>query len=426
MAYSVNWITKVITVPTADLTLVSGTRYQLNLENFLNEVRRLEWEFTEGLWAPQILEHTNVRVDFAGANYAAFDEIVNGYTVTITGVATRVDLVGSNNNIIDVINNTNILIPSFNSAGLTNINEIRSISFMGKEGKGVTIAPSTGNDSSVYDTGSRENPCKTEANLEIIAGDKYRNVYVKEDINLTLDHSHGHTFFGDNPQTITIDVGDVATYPAKDVTGCKFQDAKVTGEMDSANELRECIVAPITNANGFIYKSTIIGPIVALAGTSLSLEGCWTATPGTDNIIDFDNVASTIAITDWSGGTIQVINMVPGCVFGMGGTAGSFKLAASCTGGSVNYGGAIRLKEDLSTGVATNDANTATQVLERIVDGTISVEMVLKSLLAANAGKRVGLGTATEQYMRQDGVTAQVTFPPDDAEGNGTPVINTT
>ena len=118
MSYSVNWISKVISIPTADLTLVSGTRYSLDMSDFLDEVRRLEWEFTEGLWAPAILNHTNTRYDFAGVNYAPFDDLINGYTVQFTGEATSVDLLGSNNDLIDVLIPTGVSVVPSNSAGL--------------------------------------------------------------------------------------------------------------------------------------------------------------------------------------------------------------------------------------------------------------------------------------------------------------------
>lgn len=118
MSYSVDWVAKIVSIPTSDLTLVSGTRYSLAMYDFLIEIRRLESSPTDGLWAAQIVEHSNKRLDFAGANYAAFDEIINGYVIEFTGVADRVDLLGSNNDIIDsyVINGTSI-VPS-NSAGL--------------------------------------------------------------------------------------------------------------------------------------------------------------------------------------------------------------------------------------------------------------------------------------------------------------------
>lgn len=117
MAYSVDWVAGVISIPASDLTLVSGTRYKLVMQDFLKEIRRLEAGFADGLWALQILDHTNPKLDFAGANYAGFDEIINGYTVVFTGAVTRVDLVGSNNNLVDVLVANGVSVVPSNTAG---------------------------------------------------------------------------------------------------------------------------------------------------------------------------------------------------------------------------------------------------------------------------------------------------------------------
>lgn len=121
MAYAVDWIGKVITIPTSDLDFVSGTRYELQMSDFLGEIRRLEAAFNEGLWAPQILEHANPRLDFVGTNYVGFDEVINGYQIQVSGVATRVDLIGSNNNIVDVLIPTGVSVVPSNSAGLQKV-----------------------------------------------------------------------------------------------------------------------------------------------------------------------------------------------------------------------------------------------------------------------------------------------------------------
>lgn len=118
MAYSVNWIGKTITIPAADLTLVSGSHYQLSMSAFLGEIRRLEAAFDQGLWAPQILDHTNPKL-LSGVNYPPFDEIINDYTVLFEYPAVlRCDLLGSNNNIIDVLVYSGTSVVPSNSAGL--------------------------------------------------------------------------------------------------------------------------------------------------------------------------------------------------------------------------------------------------------------------------------------------------------------------
>ena len=58
------------------------------------------------------------------------------------------------------------------------------------------------------------------------------------------------------------------------------------------------------------------------------------------------------------------------------------------------------------------------------MEGTLTFREAMRIMLAALAGKRAGLGTATEEYMAQDGVTPRVTFTPSDAAGNGTTVVD--
>lgn len=68
----------------------------------------------------------------------------------------------------------------------------------------------------------------------------------------------------------------------------------------------------------------------------------------------------------------------------------------------------------------------AAAVWSHIIESSLSAEEMQRIMLAALAGKRVGLGTATEQYMAQDGVTPRITFTPSDGYGNGTTVVDGT
>jgi hypothetical protein len=120
VSYTINWLTKVISIPSSDLVTVSSRRFRLDMVNFLAEVRRLEWSFVDGFWAEAITEHSNTRPDFAGIDYAPFDEIINGYTIEFDPVtADRVDLLGSNNNIVDVLISNGVTVVPSNSAGNT-------------------------------------------------------------------------------------------------------------------------------------------------------------------------------------------------------------------------------------------------------------------------------------------------------------------
>lgn len=123
MAVSIDPATKVITVPQADLTLVSGTLYTYDTDAFRLELK--DWEDSElGMPHPDTHSH-NTEVTIAGVTYARFIEIINGYSVTFENGSYSVKLEGSNNNIWDIQNgilnqNTVQVIPT-NSAGLITV-----------------------------------------------------------------------------------------------------------------------------------------------------------------------------------------------------------------------------------------------------------------------------------------------------------------
>lgn len=118
MAITVDWATKVISVPQADLTFISGTLYELDTDQFRLDLKALEaGEF--GMPFLDTHQH-NTEVTVAGVTYARFIEIINGYTVTFEDGQYAVSLVGSNNNIFEegVINRNQVSVISNNSAGL--------------------------------------------------------------------------------------------------------------------------------------------------------------------------------------------------------------------------------------------------------------------------------------------------------------------
>lgn len=119
MAISVNWSTKVISVPQSYLTLVSGSVYELDTNQFRLDLKSLE---DDEVGIPHLDTHRhNTEVTLAGATYSRFFEIINGYTITFENLQYAVNLIGSNNNIADVANVNQVSIRSQNSAGLITV-----------------------------------------------------------------------------------------------------------------------------------------------------------------------------------------------------------------------------------------------------------------------------------------------------------------
>ena len=123
MALSVNWPTGVITVPKADLTLVTGTLYELDVDAFRLELKSLEDDEAGMPW-PRT-HHHNTEVTIAGVTYARLVEILSPYSVEFEDGAYSVRLAGANNNIFDVENGilvqNTVQVIAQNSAGLISI-----------------------------------------------------------------------------------------------------------------------------------------------------------------------------------------------------------------------------------------------------------------------------------------------------------------
>lgn len=118
MAISINFGTKVITIPQGDLTPLGGSLYELNTETLRGDINAL-MDDEAGMPYPDSINH-NTEVVLAGVTYARTIEFINGYTITFSTEASpyRVNLVGSNNNLTDVLNLSDASVILSNSAGL--------------------------------------------------------------------------------------------------------------------------------------------------------------------------------------------------------------------------------------------------------------------------------------------------------------------
>jgi hypothetical protein len=120
MAITVDYSTKIISVPQSYLTLVSGTLYELDTNQFRLDLADIQ-DSEAGMWADTMYTH-NTEVTVAGTTFARTIEIINGYSVEFENGAYTVRLAGSNNNIFDVENGilvqNSVQIIAQNSAGL--------------------------------------------------------------------------------------------------------------------------------------------------------------------------------------------------------------------------------------------------------------------------------------------------------------------
>jgi len=150
MSYSADWVARHITIPRDDLTQLSGDQYRLDLADFHREMRRLEWGFVDGLWAPQVIEYV-LPISVGGTDLAPVTTIINGYTFGFEEFVEpySVELYGANSNLADVVIVNNVSVRPKNSAGLIIVNgdsvdcvQEFSVSFF--EGQAMTLIDEAG------------------------------------------------------------------------------------------------------------------------------------------------------------------------------------------------------------------------------------------------------------------------------------------
>jgi hypothetical protein len=117
MAYTVNWATKVVTIPKADLIVLSAVPeiYELDVTTFWQSIHDIQ--DSEGMPYVDIMR-SNAPVTLAGVTFARSVQVINGFKVEFENGSYQVNLSGANNNILEARVQNNVSINAANSAGL--------------------------------------------------------------------------------------------------------------------------------------------------------------------------------------------------------------------------------------------------------------------------------------------------------------------
>jgi hypothetical protein len=128
MVTTIDWPTKVINVPRADMTLIQTVPFEvreLDINAFRLDLKDLE-DTADGMAFERTHTH-NTTVTIAGVTLARVVEIINGYTLTFEDGSYAVSLIGANSNLAEVINLNSVSVRSANSAGLIDHDESQTL-----------------------------------------------------------------------------------------------------------------------------------------------------------------------------------------------------------------------------------------------------------------------------------------------------------
>jgi hypothetical protein len=292
--------------------------------------------------------------------------------------------------------------------------EIQHASFEG----GVWVDQLNGVSGVTYPAGTARMPVNNIADARLIASFRgLTTLHVVGDLILgTGDDVSAMKLIGRNAARTLIQI-----YPDAETTQTEIREAAVTGTLDGSSILRECYVFDLGYVNGFIFNCQLAGTITLGGVMPCSLMSCFASVNGVE--IDMNGTGHSLNASTCTG-HFRISNKTgpDACVMHMG--AASVTLDASVTDGAgINISGLGNFYNESAVEPDHACMMSVEAVWTRMMDGNLSAEATMRIMLAALAGKRQGLGTSTEEYMGQDGITPRITLSPDQY-GNGTPTVD--
>jgi hypothetical protein len=356
MALSIDWPTKVVSVPKADLTLIQSNPIEvreMDLNAFHLELRDIE-DDEEGMAFLHTHSHAPP-VDVGGVTLARVVEMINGYTVTFEDGQYAVNLIGANSNVGDVVNVNQVSVRTGNSAGLVTSAAIE----FGEYGAAVTIDVAGGETGTVYPLGTLRRPVNNIPDAMLIAAARgFGKINVIGDLTLdTGDDVEDMTFCGRNQTqtTLTINTGALTT-------NCEIRGCTVTGVLDGGSRLHECAVETLNYVNGEIHDSMLNGT-VTLGGSEVAhLVDCHSGVPGTSTpTIDCGGSGQALAMRGYSGG-IELINKTGSEAVTLDIDQGQIILDSTVTGGTIVCRGNAKLTDN-SVGATVLDETVTKEAI---------------------------------------------------------------
>jgi len=400
MAISIDPLTFIISVPQADLDLVSGTIYEMDTDAFRLELKA--WEANgNGLDGGQTFLKThvhNTEVTVAGTTFARALEILPPYSVEFEDGQYTVILQGSNNNIFDVAGGilvqNQVQIISTNSAGLTSSPEIQYASYAG----GVTIDMVAGESGTYYPIGTPRRPVDNFIDaLDIASSRGLTKMFVIGDATIASGINVSNFTIigqGQTKSTITIDTGAF-------VQGILLSETTVTGVLDGSTNLENCLLQTLSGVGGEISNCGLDDATITLSGETHFIN-CYSNVAGsTTPIIDAGGAGRDFSMRNYNGG-IQINNKTGSDKVSIDLNSGKIVLDSTVTAGEIVIRGVGLLTDNSTAAVNSEGLVSVGAIWETVIDNNITAEESHRIILGVLAGKTtiidLGSGLATVTF----------------------------
>lgn len=422
MAISIDWPTRVISIPKADLLLVQSTPIeirQLDIDAFRLELHDVQ--DGEGMPFPDIFSHV-APISVGGVTLARVLEIINGYTITFEDGSYAVNIAGGNSNVGDVVNLNSVSVRSANSAGLTYSKEIEDQSFA--EGR-IFVDTALGSPGTTYPRGTTTSPVNNYLDALTIAVSRnlpFRFLF-KGGVTLAGEDISGVDVIGTRLPFDSIDFNGATT------TGATFRNLMLTGAHSGSFTAFDCVLMDLSGFNGFLFGGAIGGTLTLAAG-EVHLVNTHAAAAGTDQAtIDFSGQAVDGFIPGWEGGMIIANHSHASSKTAIDVRSGTITLASTCTAGTIVIRGQCELIDNsgpgctvVTTGLAPDATSIANAVwnadlVDYVTAGTMGERMAAEIAMVADIQDTVDALPSAAQISNSVWTSAAASYTTDGTMG---------
>ena len=356
MAISIDWGTKVISIPRNDLTLLQTTPTeirQLDIDSFRLELKDQE-DSEDGMTFVDT-HRSNAPVTVGGVILARVVEIINGFTVTFEDGQYAVNLAGANSNIADVTNVNQVSVRSANSAGLQDLSTLLASAYQNH-----VVFNSAGQAGTAIPIGTRSTPVNNFVDAISIA-DRLgiRRIQMATSGALgAAAAAEGKVFVGDNATVDFLTIRNSAQ-----VSDCSFENLTVQGTLDGNNIFRNCTLSTITYVNGLLQECSLTGTISVDGTAQANIINCWSGTAGIEDnqlvTIDMGGGGNSLALRNFSGG-LKLTNYTGSGAITLDFASGRVVIDATCTGGTIGIRGIASVTDNSGAGCTVLDQTVDT------------------------------------------------------------------
>lgn len=357
MAISINWATKVISIPKADMTLVQSSPVEireLDLDSFRLEIFDL-MDDEAGIVADTVLVNTPP-LTISGVTLARSVEIINGYTITFENLSYQVNIVGGNSNLADRVNPNLVGVRTANSAGLTFSEEINNQSYINATVYVDTTSAFTG---TLFPLGTPPRPLNNLTDAHAVS-DKlgYKRIELSSHLTVvTADDLIGRRYVGSTIEAAHV---HLPTGTAADTTQTAFEYVHMDGKFDGRVTISHSIVHDLLDFDGHLEDCRVDGDITldSTATSSLRMVNCASLVAGeTKPTIDINGAVADINIRNYTGDiTVKNVTQANDCAFNF--NSGSITFDSTCTSGAATVSGNVKVIDNSGGGFTVDTTRT--------------------------------------------------------------------